>query len=149
MKSPGPLFWPLNGTGLPSYGPRPGKVGLIACWAASAEPDIVSLKKLNDDSSAFRGKVVQVATQVSGTATEKPKFVWLTVKGKALKVEGSRVNEEGINFVVPKKDSDRRGGTAAPNPCSSARQPVASKSPLEEIICCFQITSSRRSTRLT
>lgn len=75
--------------------------------ALAAEPENVSLKKLNDDPSVFQGKHVRVQAQVSGTITEKPAFAWLTVKGKKLVIDGSKVNKEGINFVIRTKDKDR------------------------------------------
>lgn len=81
-------------------------LSLIASAIAADEPEVVGLKKLNADPSVFEGKVVQVRAQVSGTVTEKPKYVWLTVKGKEITVDGSQVNKAGINFVVAKADKE-------------------------------------------
>jgi len=43
---------------------------LIASGMAAAEPEVVSLKKLNVDPSMFEGKVVLVRAEVSGTVID-------------------------------------------------------------------------------
>lgn len=70
--------------------------------------ELVPLKMLNQDPAQFEGKTVVIRARVSGTVVEKPrKWLWLTVKGKEVTIEGGQVNKAGINFVVAKENKER------------------------------------------
>lgn len=80
---------------------------LMAPLAVAAEPEIVSLKKLNDDPSLYKDKSVRFHAQISGNVAEKRGSVWLTVKDGMVLIEGDKVNKDGINIIIRKKNKNQ------------------------------------------
>lgn len=79
---------------------------LAPSLVVAAEPD-VTLKKLNDHPSEFEGQTVRFRARVVGPATEKPGGFWLTVQAGMVTIEGDKVNKEGINILIRRRNNQQ------------------------------------------
>lgn len=64
----------------------------------------VTVEALNDNPAKYNGKTIQIACQLSGrTITRnKDRGLRLFVKGKSASLDASRMQKDGINFILPK-----------------------------------------------